>query len=163
MITKELDSIELSDCVDHEGYPKKSFLEAISQCDNRDFFDLIPILNSAWWAPDFGFRQEWIKDELHGKWVLKLSLSTGGWSGNESIISALQSNLFFMTSFYSHHRGGHYVFYINPSISGFYLVKDYCKKHSISRQAVHKSKHLYEWIEASHKRKFIRKKLVNPH
>mgnify|MGYP001577565522 CR=1 FL=1 len=38
-------------------------------------------------------------------------VSTGGWSGNESILSAMQDNLtFWMVCWQQHQRGGHYIF-----------------------------------------------------
>jgi hypothetical protein len=43
-------------------------------------------------------------------------VSTGGWSGNEEILSAMQDNLiFWMVCWQEHKRGGHYVFELpNP-------------------------------------------------
>ena len=44
---------------------------------------------------------------LHRTW----HVSTGGWSGHEDVISALRDNLmFWMLSWVSSTRGGHYVF-----------------------------------------------------
>ena len=38
-------------------------------------------------------------------------VSTGGWSGNEEILEAMQDNLtFWMVCWREHRRGGHYVF-----------------------------------------------------
>ena len=50
-------------------------------------------------------------------------VSTGGWSGNEEILSAMQSNfMFWATSWVSVRRGGHYVFTI-PKKSFFETKK----------------------------------------
>lgn len=62
--------------------------------------ELVDFIGSIWWMPDFGFEEH-----ENG-----LNLSTGGWSGNEEIIEALRSTLFWMLYWSEHHRGGHYKF-----------------------------------------------------
>lgn len=49
---------------------------------------------------------------IRGKYVKVLKLSTGGWSGNEDIMAALNKNFLFRRYFYSLHAGGHYVYKI---------------------------------------------------
>lgn len=62
------------------------------------FFDFV---ESIWWCADWGFRRE-------GNVYY---LSTGGWSGNESIIDAMQSNFVFWAQWWEQtRRGGHYIF-----------------------------------------------------
>lgn len=41
-----------------------------------------------------------------------LTLITGGWSDNETIINAIFDNVFLMNSWYASYRGGKYVFHI---------------------------------------------------
>lgn len=53
--------------------------------------------------------------QLKGKSVKVLKLSTGGWSGNEDIMSAVNRNFLFKRHFYSLHRGGHYVYKISKT------------------------------------------------
>lgn len=89
-------------------YPTKEELETIKEWDilHGSIKDLLDYIESLWWAPDWGFH-------LKGKRVLQLELHTGGWSGNESIIEALQSNFMFWSMYWERsHRGGHYWFRI---------------------------------------------------
>lgn len=69
-----------------------------------DFMEYVRAAGKYWGDSEpFGWKQR-------GRtyWV-----STGGWSGNEEIISAMQSNfVFWSTSWVSVRRGGHYVFTI---------------------------------------------------
>jgi hypothetical protein len=56
---------------------------------------------SLWWMPDWGVT--WTRYRLY--------ISTGGWSGNESIISAMRNNwILWSQTWYSSRRGGHYIF-----------------------------------------------------
>jgi hypothetical protein len=58
-------------------------------------------IHSLWHWPEWGFRHE----------GTAYYLSTGGWSGNESIIGAMQSNFMFWPMWWqSSRRGGHYTF-----------------------------------------------------
>lgn len=87
--------------LDAEGYPTDEALEKITNWHHRDFDLMIDFVRSIWWMPDWGFT-------IEGD---KLELSTGGWSGNESIMSALQRNyIFWSVAWVSHKRGGHYEF-----------------------------------------------------
>ena len=74
--------------LDDEGYPTDEFLAFIKQYEPTDSFPLplfIEVLKNAWWMPSWGFN---IHKKYKGK--TKLELHTGGWSGNESIISAIE-------------------------------------------------------------------------
>jgi hypothetical protein len=67
----------------------------------RDYYTFAEYIESIWWAPDWGFRQD-------GQ---NLSLSTGGWSGNEEIMWSIEKNRMFMSvCWVSSRRGGHYKF-----------------------------------------------------
>lgn len=87
---------------DEDGYPTDAALERIREWDLDDYRGLIAFVSELWWMPSFGWRVE--DGELH--------LSTGGWSGNESLIDAMQANkhLFWTMLWVSSIRGGHYVF-----------------------------------------------------
>ena len=51
--------------------------------------------------------------ELKGKNVLRLRLSSAGWSGNEDRIEALTQNMFWTCFWEKSMRGGHHYFKIN--------------------------------------------------
>jgi hypothetical protein len=56
-------------------------------------------------------KDKWISNRR----IRTLYLSTGGWSGNESIIGALHKNFIFWAMYwYKEQRGGHYWFQIPP-------------------------------------------------
>jgi hypothetical protein len=93
--------------VDGYGYPTDEALERITRWEYEDgWVELMDFIRSIWWASDWGFHVE----EL-GK--LTYNLSTGGWSGNESIVQAMQRNYLFWTlTWMQSRRGGHYTFEI---------------------------------------------------
>jgi hypothetical protein len=86
-------------------YPTDVDLARIKSWGMDDPFGLAEFIGSIWWMPDFGFN-------LTGKRVKKLALHTGGWSGNESIIEALEANMFWTLYWRRTDRGGHYYFTI---------------------------------------------------
>jgi hypothetical protein len=96
---------------DAEGYPTEGSLNALEQAQvhNADEArELIRQVREIWWMPDFGFIWDGNK---------KLTLHTGGWSGNEDIIralknSALKGNYFWTLYWKAHFVGGHYHFEI---------------------------------------------------
>lgn len=65
------------------------------------WYPYFEFVKSIWWSADWGFREE------KGGYYL----STAGWSGNEQIIEAMQSNFIFWSMWWqSTRRGGHYIF-----------------------------------------------------
>ena len=88
-------------------YPRENELQTIAEWDllNKPVTELLEYIRTLWKYDD--------RFILTGKRVLKLYLSTGGWSGNESIISALKSNLLFWSIFWQKSEvGGHFWFRI---------------------------------------------------
>jgi len=88
-------------------YPTEEYLEYIENYDTIEGsgFDLLMDVLDNWWM-DYGVK---VQRKYRGE--IKVFLSTGGWSGNESMIYALRANkLFWMRYYYSHRVGGHYVF-----------------------------------------------------
>jgi hypothetical protein len=93
---------------DKDGYPTKKELEKIKNWDilNNDIQEFLEYIRSIWRTPDWGFS-------LKGKRILKLELHTGGWSGNEEIMYALQHNYLFWGLYWRKSlTGGHYYFRI---------------------------------------------------
>lgn len=91
-----------------DEYPDEADLERIKQWDYSDIRGLLDFIQSIWWMPDWGFQ-------LKGKKVLRLSLHTGGWSGNESLIEAFQNNyVAWSLGWEKTLRGGHFYFKFRP-------------------------------------------------
>ena len=85
---------------DKDSYPTKETLEAIKSWPGEDTRNLIEFIYSAWHWPDYAENEGAV-----------LKLHTGGWSGNEDIVSALKENtVFWLLYWYSSKRGGHYEF-----------------------------------------------------
>lgn len=87
-------------------YPTEEELEKIRRWDYKDAFGLMEFIRPYW------EQHGWWKQT--GKKVINLQMSTGGWSGNESIIGALDEvqngNMFFFLWWQKSVRGGHYWF-----------------------------------------------------
>ena len=98
--------------LDDDGYPTEAALELIEKWHWTDTTGWLEFIKSIWWAADWGWNEgeephEW--DE--GKNCYRYHVSTGGWSGNESIIHAMQKNDFhWYLIWVQSRRGGHYIF-----------------------------------------------------
>ena len=61
--------------------------------------------------PDWGWTEEDAIDEVFDKKVRRYKISTGGWSGNESIIHSMQkADFMWNLNWVQSRRGGHYIF-----------------------------------------------------
>ena len=85
-----------------EEYPTLEYLKAIEVEDDRN--RLLRMIEEGWWCPQWGYLY------THGKNMDFLQLHTAGWSGNESIISALERNKPFWNHMVKEFPGGHYYF-----------------------------------------------------
>jgi len=91
-----------------DDYPTDEELEKIKNWPYTDFLGLAEYIVNLWHYGD-----PWVK--LTGKKVKTLRLATGGWSGNESIVSALHENTMFqMMCWEKSERGGLYIYKIKP-------------------------------------------------
>ena len=81
-------------------YPEEDELEKIKEWPIDDFDGWMQFVQSIWAYKDYIHEDD-------GVW----HVATGGWSGNEEIISTMRSN-FVLWSLYweSSHRGGKYIF-----------------------------------------------------
>ena len=93
---------------DKDGYPTEETLQEIRDWPHTDFKGLIEFVGEAWRYPEYWRVMDYAD--------LSVEASTGGWSGNESLISALYDNvMFWAMCWMSSKRGGHYVFKIPTS------------------------------------------------
>lgn len=93
----------MSDISGGGEYPSEASLYLIREWSHEDFAGLMEFVRDVWHWPEFGFTSD--DDHDH------FELHTGGWSGNEEIISALQDNgMFWSMCWEQSRRGGHYIF-----------------------------------------------------
>ena len=98
--------------VDDDGYPTYDALEIIKLWHWDDARGWFKFIESLWAYHDWGWKE---KDEPHefdnDKMVHRYYISTGGWSGNESIIDAMQqADFMWSLNWVQSRRGGHYIF-----------------------------------------------------
>jgi hypothetical protein len=98
--------------LDDTGYPTDEFLDYVkySTVTRYSAFSFFKEIESYWaygaWIWEDGM-------DFQGSPVKLVSISTWGWSGNESIIDAMQHNFILWSLFWvQHRRGGHYQFEI---------------------------------------------------
>lgn len=104
-----------------DGYPSEEGLQYIrtyplEACVSNPK-TLMDFVRSLWEFGDWGWKEN---DEKvgDGREVTRYSISTGGWSGNEDLISALRENAPFWGLYWEEsRRGGHFKFEIGKSSS----------------------------------------------
>lgn len=93
-------------------YPTEEELNQIKNWDYKDLNGLVEFVKSIWKWPESIVHREPTTDEFRHKYR-ELRLATGGWSGNESIIAALDGNFMFSAiCWQSSHRGGLHIYHI---------------------------------------------------
>jgi hypothetical protein len=105
--------LDKGDFLDDDGYPTDDALTIIEKWswdDKKGWFDFI---HEIWHLASWGWSEgeqtdEWDTDKL----LYQYDISTAGWSGNESIIRAMEANTHFMwgLTWVQSRRGGHYIF-----------------------------------------------------
>lgn len=92
--------------LDKDGYPTEETLAKITNWDYKDREGVLRFLAENWYYEDSAIETR------KGLWVF----ATGGWSGNEELIYALQENrvlwVYLTSIYYIHLSGGFYVFAI---------------------------------------------------
>ena len=105
--------------LDNDGYPTDLALTLIEEANpfEKNPHDLMAFVKRLWQYDDWGWSEKKKKDYF-GKKVIIYSISTGGWSGNESLIHALKNNKnFFWTLYWQESKaGGHYKFKIPKKV-----------------------------------------------
>ena len=85
---------------DRDGYPSEETLRTIATWEAWDKEGWFEFIRSAWYYPEYFTNNDG-----------KITMSTGGWSGNEDIISAMEENRVLWAFIWaSSRRGGHYEF-----------------------------------------------------
>ena len=96
--------------LDENGYPDEASLKAIEEWDilKQGVQGLLDLVEENTHLADWSIS-------IAGKRVIRFEYHTGGWSGNEDVISALRRNILFFAVFWQKStRGGHYYFKIKP-------------------------------------------------
>lgn len=89
-----------------EGYPDDQEIETIAQW-NGGWHELMNYVRDRWEFCNWG----WVQENLDS--IVMYRLSTGGWSGNESLIAAMRDNwMFWSLCWRSSNRGGAHTFEI---------------------------------------------------
>jgi hypothetical protein len=100
----------VDDLLDGDGYPTDYALQRLADwpllaegTEVHDFMGFIVFAKSLWHLPEWGWSE--VRDRDGG---LHLYISTGGWSGNEDVLDAMEKNALFGLIFEGRQRGGHY-------------------------------------------------------
>ena len=91
--------------MDADGYPEEHELVQIAAWPHDDWDGLLVYVADLWRWPEFGWHEYKDRDGAR-----VFALSTGGWSGNEDLIAAMQENrIFWMMNWKVTRSGGHYL------------------------------------------------------
>lgn len=102
--------------LDEDGYPTDLALNKIKYWDFTDVKGCFEFIKSIWHYPEWGFEEENSIDSFTKDPIIRYNISTGGWSGNESIMYMLEKNtMVHYLSWKESRVGGHYVFEIDPN------------------------------------------------
>ncbi len=103
---------------DADGYPTDETLDAISEWDYHDFPALMEFVASAWkWdgLENKPSRIEPLFDKQYEDDGCWWTGATGGWSGNESLVAALDANMMFSAMCWrASIRGGYHEWHVRP-------------------------------------------------
>lgn len=112
------DLIEHNEMLDEDGYPTDAALDIIRLWHWSDVEGWFKFIEGLWWSSNMLWKEGDAPHEYRDfkgyedKIVHRYYISTGGWSGNEDIIRAMQDNqcLLWTLTWVQSRRGGHYIF-----------------------------------------------------
>lgn len=108
--------------LDDDGYPTDAAIQRLTEWGDAhclstapefDVNGAIDFMRLLWWMPEWGVSEEIRSDERNvycldaGRRYVKMS--TGRWSGNESLMRAFRERWWRARSIVVRRRGGHYV------------------------------------------------------
>jgi hypothetical protein len=108
---------DMDEYFDEDGYPTEHALDMIAKWDWRHTDECFQFVRKMWqWN-----KMLWI--QIDDGETITYDISTGGWSGNESLVMALRENhVIWMFTWVQSKRGGHYIFELpykrQPSMVG---------------------------------------------
>lgn len=112
----QLEIVSNEDPLDEDGYPTENALKLISVWHWSDAKNWFEFIKSIWAYRDWGWTEtvggvdEFTDQELEPG-TIRYHISTAGWSGNESIIHAMQkADMLWSLNWVQSRRGGHYIF-----------------------------------------------------
>lgn len=122
-IQNRVDELMKKDMLDDDGYPTEDALEIIRLWSFRDPKGWFDFIKSIWEYVDWGWREKYEDcDIFPDKKVYRYYISTGGWSGNERIVQAMEENIMLWNfNWIQSRRGGHYIFEL--SRGGHYIYE----------------------------------------
>ena len=92
-----------------DDYPTDEELRLISNWSVKDIPGWFAFVQSLWALTDW--KIEDAVDDILERPVTRYTISTGGWSGNEELIGAMQRNwLLWSLTWVQSRRGGQYIF-----------------------------------------------------
>lgn len=105
VISKTRSTTNMTDYLDEDGYPTDVALGRIETWPYNDPKGWFNFINDIWYLRSWG----WTEGYTDGRY--QYHISTAGWSGNESIIRAMQQNdILWSDAWVQSRRGGHYIF-----------------------------------------------------
>lgn len=95
---------------DQDGYPTDEELDRILKWPDDDPLGWFAFIKTCWWSADWGWTEFDGTDDFERP-IRVYQISTGGWSGNESILESMKKHFVLWSwSWQNHRRGGHYTF-----------------------------------------------------
>lgn len=92
-----------------EEYPTDEDLGLISNWTIKDITGWFDYIQSLWALTKWKIEEA--TDDITERPVTRYTITTGGWSGNEELIGAMQRNwLMWSVTWVQSNRGGHYIF-----------------------------------------------------